>query len=54
MSRFWHIAIHVGAVALQYATIASGIVPPPYGAILAGAVAAIQGGVAAWNHAKGK
>lgn len=49
----WHAIFHVGAVILQYATIASGIVPPPYGAILAGAVAAVQGGVAVWKSRKG-
>lgn len=54
MGKYAHIAFHIGAAIVQYAAIASNFVPPPYGAILAGAVAAIQGGVAAWNHAKGK
>lgn len=48
----WHAIFHVGAVVLQYASIASGIIPPPYGAILAGAVAAIQGGVAVYKSRK--
>lgn len=50
----WHAIFHVSAVILQYATIASGIVPPPYGAILAGAVAAIQGGVAVFKSRQAK
>lgn len=54
MSKFWHTLFHVGAVIVQFASVASGVIPPPYGAIVAGAVAAIQGGVAVYNANKGK
>lgn len=52
MSGFWHAVFHVGAVVLQVASVASGVIPVPYNAIVAGAVSAIQAGFAMYHKSQ--
>jgi hypothetical protein len=54
MSAFWHKLAHIGAVLLQLAIAYSGVIPGKAGAVVAGAIAAVQGGIAVYNHGKGK
>lgn len=53
MSKFWHGFLHVGAVLLNVATLASGVIPPPYNIIISAVLGGIQGGVAIYNHGRG-
>jgi hypothetical protein len=54
MSKFWHVTVQVLLTLGQAAVVASKAIPTPYGAIIAGGVAATQGIIAIVNHGKGK
>jgi hypothetical protein len=54
MSKFLHTLVHVGAIALNVATLASGVIPPPYNIIVSAVTGAIQAGVGIYNHGNGK
>lgn len=52
MSRFWHVAAHVGLIALNVGQLASGAIPPPYNLAVAAVLGGIQAGVGIYNHGK--
>lgn len=54
MSKFWHGLLHVGAVVLNVAALASGVIPPPWNLVTSAVIGGIQGGVAIYNHGKGE
>lgn len=54
MSKFWHTVIHIGAVALNVAQLASGVIPPPYNLITAAVLGGVQTAVGIYNHGAGK
>lgn len=54
MSRFFHAFIHVGAIIVNIAALASGAIPPPWNLVTSAVVGGIQGAVAIYNHGKDK
>jgi hypothetical protein len=54
MSKFFHTLVHVGAIALNVATLASGVIPPPWNIIVSAVTGGIQAGAGIYNHGKGK
>lgn len=54
MSKFGHILLQIGGIAVQVAVAASGAIPAPYSFIVAGGVAAVQAVAAIVHHGKGK
>lgn len=54
MSKFWHGFLHVGAIVLNVAALASGAIPPPFNLVVSAVIGGIQGGVAIYNHGKGE
>lgn len=54
MSKLWHGFLHVGAIILNVAVLSSSAIPAPWNLVTSAVLGGIQGGVAIWNHGKGK
>lgn len=54
MSKFWHGILHFGAIVLNVAVLVEKAIPQPWNVIASAVLGGIQGGVAIYNHAKGK
>jgi hypothetical protein len=54
MSKFWHGILHFGAIVFNVAVLAENVIPAPWNVVTSAVIGGIQGGVAIYNHARGK
>jgi hypothetical protein len=54
MGKFWHGLLHVGAIVLNIAALSSSAIPAPWNLVASAVLGGVQGGVAIYNHGKGK